>query len=110
MSMTTYRPMTSESYRKAKRLDCPQTVVDLILADLAHAEACLRERDGLILKLIASLTLADHIGDVGDDAIFVMKRLGIEIEIEDCESWQTGVRRSLAKCGVTTLYDTSIAD
>jgi hypothetical protein len=59
----------------------------------------------LLLKFIASLTLADHLGDVADDMRKVMQLAGIDIE---WDSWDE-LAEALAERGVTTLYGTTLA-
>jgi hypothetical protein len=60
----------------------------------------------LLLSFIASLTLADHMGDVADDVNCVLKRLGMEIEWDE---W-ADLGDEMAKLGVKTLYGTSLRD
>lgn len=60
----------------------------------------------LILSLIASLTLCDHMGDVADDVNETLKRLGVTIEWDE---WHD-LGRALGKMGVTTLYGTPIGE
>lgn len=54
----------------------------------------------LILQFIGSLTLCDHMGDVGNDIDTVL-------EISDNDG-STNLRNYLHKLGVTTLYDTPL--
>jgi hypothetical protein len=67
--------------------------------------AALDYRD-ILLKLIGSLTLSDHMGDVSEDVARTLHMIGIDIEWVD---WPD-LRKALAKMGVTTLYDTSLSD
>ena len=60
----------------------------------------------LLLSLLASLTLCDHMGDVADDVGHVMEQLGIECE--DTGEWGLDVARALHLLGVKTLYGTEI--
>lgn len=62
----------------------------------------------ILLQLLASLTFAETLGDVADEVLTVLGRLGIELE--DGWDWQDEVRRTLAKLGVTTLHGTSLGD
>ena len=62
------------------------------------------DRD-LLLSLLGSLTLCDHMGDVADDVFAVMKRLKITDSYEDeYDDWKRSVGRTLHDLGVTTLY------
>lgn len=61
----------------------------------------------LLLELIASLTLADHMGDVSSDVYTVLKRLDMQEAVE--AEWE-GLIGVLGKMGVTTLYGTSLGD
>ena len=63
----------------------------------------------LLLALIASLTLDDHLGDVGDDVAKVLKELGIEVPENDGD-WQEDVADELARRGVKTLYGTPLGN
>ena len=60
----------------------------------------------LLLSFIASMTLCDHMGDVGSDVTFVLRQLGMEIEWN--EWWELG--DELDKMGIKTLYGTSLRD
>lgn len=60
----------------------------------------------ILLMLIGSLTLADHMGDVSGDVSKALKMLGLDIEWDD---WGDLGKR-LAEMGVTTLYGTSLGD
>jgi hypothetical protein len=60
----------------------------------------------VLLQLIASLTLCDHMGDVGNDVTEALKLIGLEIRWDD---WPD-LGRALAKMGVTTLWGTSLDD
>ena len=61
----------------------------------------------LLLQLIASLTLADHMGDVSGDVSTVLKRIGYgDWEWDDWGDLQ----KRLHGIGVTTLYGTAIGD
>jgi hypothetical protein len=68
-------------------------------------ESTAAQDHGLLLKLIASLTLADHLGDVVDDVRKVLQLAEIEIE---WDSWEE-LAEALAERGITTLYGTSLA-
>lgn len=60
----------------------------------------------LLLSLIGSLTLCDHMGDVAGDVNTVLERLGMDIEWDE---WgELGMR--LGKMGVRTLYGTALYD
>ncbi len=60
----------------------------------------------ILLQLCASLTLADNLIDVGDDVVFALSSIGIEIE--EMDDWQEDVATKLAKMGVKTLYGTNL--
>jgi hypothetical protein len=61
----------------------------------------------LLLQLCASLTLCDHLGDVLDDVLFVLRAL----EMEPAE-WDdlADIGRALGQQGITTLYGTSLGE
>jgi hypothetical protein len=65
-------------------------------------------RNAVLLKFIASLTLADHLGDVCNDIDEVLTRTGLL----EGETWDTleDLSSLLAKRGVTTLVGTSLGD
>jgi hypothetical protein len=60
----------------------------------------------VLLLLVASLTLADHMGDASNDALMALKRIGIE---PDCEWEDLGVWLG-KKYGTKTLYGTSFEE
>ena len=64
------------------------------------------EYRALLLQFIASLTLADHMGDVSNDVVTVLKRLGLDIEWDE---WNE-LSAALSRMGVTTLYSTTLGD
>lgn len=68
----------------------------------------------ILINLIASLSLADHMGDVANDAETALKRAGIPFnysEYEGDEDWWPRLARWLAKeHGATTLYGTTFSD
>lgn len=61
----------------------------------------------VLLKLIASLTLCDHMGDVSNDVSKALELIGMpwpeDVEWEDLGDW-------LGRQGITTLYGTSLVD
>ena len=58
-----------------------------------------------LLRLIGSLTLCDHMGDVSDAVTKALDDIGLTLEWDE---WaELGVL--LHKMGVTTLYGTSLA-
>ena len=59
----------------------------------------------LLLQLIGSLTLCDHMGDVSDDVSEVLKRLGIKVG--DWNDW-CELGHQLGNQGMTTLYGTEV--
>ena len=64
--------------------------------------------DELILQLVGSLTLADHLGDVWDDVYHFMKLANVDASFLDDTETDREVQRELAKRGITTLYGTSL--
>lgn len=60
----------------------------------------------LLLRLLHSLTLCDHMGDVSNDVLIVFKRLGMEIpeSVHEADDWGIGMREWLEGLGVTGLY------
>src|ERR1700747_931528 len=58
------------------------------------------------LWLCASLTLADHMGDVSDDVYYVLKQLEMPPEVLNSEGKDLG--KELGKLGITTLYATEL--
>lgn len=69
------------------------------------------DHEALLLQLVGSLTLCDHMGDVADDVRTVLKRLGIETpHADDHFDWWPGLRRDLHALGVTTLYGSALYD
>jgi hypothetical protein len=63
----------------------------------------------LLLQLIGSLTLCDHMGDVSNDVVMVLKKLGIEWESPEDgqDEWGT-LAHQLHEMGVTTLYGSQL--
>lgn len=69
----------------------------------------------LLLSFIASLTLADHLGDVFEDVDTVFEMIGVEVpeEVKYPEEgeYNEGLGEWLAKeYGVKTLYGTSLVN
>ena len=63
----------------------------------------------ILLQLCASLTLGDHMGDVGDDVLKALERAGVKVESDDDgEGWCDDVSKTLAARGITTLYGTKL--
>ena len=60
----------------------------------------------ILLSLIASLSLDDHMGDVSGSVSEALKQAEIEIEWEDWEELQRGLHAQ----GIETLWDTSLED
>ena len=76
----------------------------------SRIDGAANERE-LLLNLIGSLTLCDHMGDVADDVIHVLKKLGIETpHADEHDEWWPGLRRDLDALGVTTLNGTKLYD
>lgn len=63
---------------------------------------------GLLLSLVASLTLCDHMGDVGDDIFTVLKKLGEPWSVTEWSGLDE-LREALAKHGIRTLYGTDLS-
>jgi hypothetical protein len=61
------------------------------------------DRD-ILLKLIGSLTLADHMGDVAEDVQRALELAKIEISWSDWDD----LALQLSELGITTLYETSL--
>jgi hypothetical protein len=68
-------------------------------------------KNNITLKLIASLTLCDHMGNVAQDIETALKRLDmndllkeIEDEYEEADFF-AAVQKVFAKKGITTLHD-----
>lgn len=61
----------------------------------------------LLLQLIGSLTLSDHMGDAANNVDRVLNLLGIEI-VEDGDDFLDAVAKKLHSMGVTSLYGTSL--
>lgn len=59
----------------------------------------------LLLSFIASLTLADHLGDVGNDIQTVLYRLGITEPWDELDE----LGNILSKMGVKTLHGTELS-
>jgi hypothetical protein len=79
------------------------------------AAAAIGADSQLLLRFVGSLTLADHLGDVADDVVRVLKELGREDIIEraneyDRDDWWRNLASALGDVGVTTLYATSLVD
>ena len=60
----------------------------------------------MLLQLCGSLTLCDHMGDVSNDVLEVLTRLGMPESVLNAE-WEE-VGKELGKLGVTTLYGTKL--
>ena len=79
--------------------DCGSTV------ELAHWPVdCVRNLRGILLQLVASLTLAEHMGDVATCVRVTLNRLGMEIDWADLDE----LALALGKMGVTTLHGTKM--
>jgi hypothetical protein len=63
----------------------------------------------ILLRLIASLTLADHMGDAADDIQTALRMLG-----PPYDQWEWGdldeLGNHLAALGVTTIHGTSLSE
>lgn len=61
------------------------------------------DRD-ILLSLIGSLTLCDHMGDVADDVNEALKQIGLKIEWDE---WRQ-LGDALGKMGVKTIWNTDL--
>lgn len=61
----------------------------------------------LLLSLLGSLTLCDHMGDAIDDVSKVLKELGVEVEGYP-DDYMRAVAAALHTMGVKTLYGTPL--
>lgn len=59
----------------------------------------------ILLQLLASLMLCDHMGDVGNDMAEVCDRIGLPTDIN---GEFVPLKKLLHEMGVTTLYGTSL--
>lgn len=62
----------------------------------------------LLLQFCASLTLAEHTGDVSNDVVYVLQELKMPQSVIDAEWEDLGIE--LGKLGVTTLYGTQLRE
>ena len=62
----------------------------------------------LLLSLVGSLTLCDHMGDVSNAVDECLKRVGMPQEVLDADWKDLG--KELGKLGVKTLYGTELYD
>ena len=60
---------------------------------------CSKCTEDILLSLIASLTLCDHMRDVANDVKMALKRAGITVEWEDLYE----LRLALGRMGISTL-------
>jgi hypothetical protein len=61
----------------------------------------------ILLKLIASLTLCDHMGDVSNEIIDVLEKIGFTYENDGEEEFEC-LQKALHFRGITTLNGTEI--
>lgn len=66
----------------------------------------MKDPKDILLQLIASLTLADHMGDVSNEIQKALEQLGETPEWDDFPELQKWLHAK----GITTLYGTSIGD
>lgn len=62
----------------------------------------------VLLSLIGSLTLADHMGDAANDIWAALRRIGLEPP--DTVSDLTDLGQWLGRMGIRTLYGTELSD
>ena len=61
----------------------------------------------ILLQLIASLTLCDHMGDVGNDMMHALELAGVDVK----DIWdENEPAATLHAMGVTTLVGTSLEE
>lgn len=94
----------TESVHRAVRFGVANMKTNMIV-DLDVLEHLFTHRR-VLLELIGSLTLCDHMGDAADDINKALKMIGLKIEWDDLSDLGT----KLGKMGVTTLWGTSLAD
>jgi len=61
----------------------------------------------LLESLMASLTLADNLGDVAEDVSHVAKKMGFKSNIMDWNDL-TEFQTELSERGITTLYGSTV--
>jgi len=67
----------------------------------------------VLLNLLGSLCLCDHMGDVSDDVEKALEQAGMDDvleEIAEGENFFSDLAKSLHKRGATTLYGTALQD
>ena len=62
----------------------------------------------LVLQLVASLCLADHMGDAWSDVDRFLKKASIKLEVDEMD--ESPYFKGLAKLGVSTLYGTNLGE
>lgn len=60
----------------------------------------------LVLQLVASLCLADHMGEAWSDVDDFLKKAKVELEVNEMD--ESPYFSGLANLGVTTLYGTEL--
>lgn len=63
----------------------------------------------MLLQLCASMTLAEHSGDIADDVYKVLFWAGVVVEASDGD-WQSDVQKALHRMGIGTVYGSSVGD
>lgn len=65
----------------------------------------------VLLELIGSLTLCDHMGDVANDVTYVLEKLEMRDVLEqgsEDNDWWPGIAKGLHSHGIKTLYGTEL--
>ncbi len=68
------------------------------------------EWEKLVLSFIGSLTLCDHMGDVGNDVESVLEILGLDLDGDEPWDELSDLGDRLGRMGITTLYGTTLRD
>ena len=96
------------AYGKSALERAPDEALDLridIQEKIQAAEKAIKEKKlepdykTILLQFLASLTLCDHMGDVSNDVVDVLEKIGVEIEWDEWDE----LGNALGKMGITTL-------
>lgn len=74
---------------------------------ILNAAEELARQSMLLKKMLVSLALCDHLGDVGGDVYKVLKELDIKIS-KDSDTWQENILVWAAENDITTLHGSKI--
>lgn len=71
----------------------------------------------ILLNLIGSITLSDHMGDVADDVRYALEQIGMKEVVDEADSekygwdeWWPNLGTALGVRGVTTLHGTILSE